>query len=162
MKVLIVYGTRYGMTKLTSETIYELISGLGHTAIVSGYRLEREIKKQLDDFDLLVVGSSIVSGRWKSGVKRFLKKYCKNRKVAVFVTAGGTLNRAEKDGRTKEDAFEKANQNYIEPVIQKYGIQPIKVGVFGGQYKRGSKIKYNNWSKEDIIVWIDDLLKKIK
>ena len=147
------------MTQLTSETMCELLNNEHkHSAYVTSYRLEKETKKQLDSFDLIIVGSSIVSGRWKSGIKRFLKKYCKNRKTAVFVTAGGTLNRAEKDGRTKEDAFEKAKENYIQPVIEKYGLKPIKIGVFGGQYKKRDKIKYNNWSKEDITIWVNELV----
>ena len=66
-----------------------------------------------------------------------MKKYCINKKSAVFVTADGTINRAIKERRTKEDAFERAMQNYIQPIISKSGIKPMQIGVFGGQYKRG-------------------------
>lgn len=159
MKALIIYGTRYGMTKLTADTISEeLNANYEFEIITSENKLKRDYKKEVENFDLVIVGSSIVSGFWKSGVKRFLKKYGqKNKHIAIFVTAGGTLYHAKDKGLTKEEAIEKAKERYIQPLIIKYKLSPIKLGVFGGRYKKKEKVKYNNWDQEDIIQWTKDL-----
>ncbi len=162
MKILIVYGTRFGMTRLTAETMAaRLRDNYSHSVTVTTYKLEKSLCKQINEFDLLIVGSSIVSGMWKSGVKRFLKKYARNKRVALFVSAGGTLNRALKDGRPQSEGVATAIQRYIQPVVEKYGLEPIKLGAFGGQSGKGDKIKYSNWSKEDIILWVDELSKTL-
>jgi menaquinone-dependent protoporphyrinogen IX oxidase len=159
MKALIVYGTRYGMTKLTADTIgEELKTSYNFEITASENRLSRDLKKAVNDFDLIVAGSSIVSGFWKSGVKRFLKKYCSNnKKVAIFITAGGTLYYAKDKGLSKEEAIEKAKEKYIFPLIKKYKLTPILLGVFGGQYKKKNKVKFNNWDKDDILKWTKEL-----
>jgi menaquinone-dependent protoporphyrinogen IX oxidase len=163
MKALIVYGTRYGMTKLTVDTISEeLETKYNFEITVSENRLNRDLKKVVDEFDLIIAGSSIVSGFWRSGVKRFLKKYCSNnKKVAIFVTAGGTLYYAKDKGLTKEEAIEKAKEKYILPLIKKYKLTPVLLGVFGGQYKKKNKVRYNNWDKDDILKWTDELVQVV-
>ena len=157
MNFLIVYGTRYGMTRLTAETMGEWLQKENkNSVIITDYKISKKIRKQINSFDLIIAGSFIVSSRWKGGVKRFLKKYGKDKKLALFVTAGGTLYHANERGQTKEEAIERAKQKYILPVVEKYGLKPTKLGVFGGQYKKRKKVKYNNWNKDDIITWIKE------
>ncbi len=160
MKVLIIYGTRYGKTRLTAETMSRLLTEkYGHSVVVSSYKLDQSVKKSLDDFDYFIVGTSIVAGMWKSGVKRFLKKYAAGKRLAVFVTAGGTLEMANSGKKSKAEAIDSAIQRYIQPKMLKFNLKPEKTGAFGGQYGEGKQMKFNNWSREDIEIWIDELSK---
>lgn len=130
--------------------------------MLSDYKLTKDIKRSIPDYDLVIAGSSIVSGRWKSGVKKFLGKYRGQFKhLAIFVTAGGTMNTVSKGQRTKEEAVETAIERYIEPVKKKFDLTPLAEGVFGGQYGKEPKVRYNNWNKEDILHWAEQLNMKI-
>ena len=76
MNILIVYGTRFGKTRETAATLGSTLrDSFGHTVTISSYKLSKEIKAGIKNFGLLIAGSSIVAGMWKSGVKRILKKY---------------------------------------------------------------------------------------
>ena len=158
MEILIIYSTRYGKTRLTAETMGRLLIGkYGHSVTVSSYKLDRQLKNTIDDFDFVIAGTSITAGMWKSGVKRFLKKYAKGKRLAVFVSAGGTLEMVNAGKLSKTEAVARAVHKYIQPKMEKYGLRPEKVGAFGGQYGEGEKMKFNNWSREDIEKWIDEL-----
>jgi len=165
MKLLIVYGTRYGMTKKTGELMYDRIIEKAPEieSTISDYHLNRELKRQMAAYDSFIVGSSIVAGFWKSGVKRFLKKYSLGEKVtSIFVTAGGSLQYAIKNNLSREEAIQKAITKYIQPVIEKYKINPLKLGVFGGQMIQHKKVKFTNWNENDILSWTDELISQLK
>ena len=152
MNILIVYGTRHGMTKKTVENLGHILEGqYNHKVEISNYKISKKVKAEIVNYDLIIVGSSIVVGLWKSGAKKFLKKYRANFKnVAIFVTAAGTLERAKEEGKSKEEGVSTAKSKYIEPVKTKYQIHTLMDGVFGGQYGKEQKIRFNNWNLEDI------------
>ena len=100
-KTLIVYGTRKGTT---TETV-QLIAGVlkteyNHEVDICESSQLKYYKKRLNEFNNIIIGSSIVSGWWKGRVLSFAKKDIFNGKyVAVFITAGGTLNKVFKYGK---------------------------------------------------------------
>jgi len=164
MNILIVYGTRHGMTKKTAENLESILeSQYSHKVEVSNYKISKEVKAEIGNYDLIIVGSSIVAGLWKSGVKRFLKKYrTKFKNVAIFVTAAGTLERAKEKGQSKEEGVKIAKSKYIDPVKDKYKIGTVIDGVFGGQYGKEPKVRFNNWNLDDIKGWADGLHTRLK
>jgi menaquinone-dependent protoporphyrinogen IX oxidase len=164
MKILIVYGTRYGMTKKTAEELADILRGHYNFKVdITTYKISKSLKAEIVNYNLVIVGSSIVAGFWKSGAKKFLKKHRSEFKnVAIFVTAAGTLERAKEKGQPKEEGVSTAKLKYIEPIKNKYGIETLTDGVFGGQYGQEPKIKFNNWNLDDIKEWARELDYKLQ
>ena len=164
MNILIVFGTRHGMTEKTADNLGLVLKDqYKHNVVVSNYKLSKELKTEIMNYDLIIVGSSIVAGRWKSGVKRFLKKYrTEFKNVAIFVTAAGTLERAKENGESREEGISTAKSKYIEPVKSKYQINTIIDGVFGGQYGKEPKVRFNNWNLDDIRDWAEEIDKRLR
>jgi hypothetical protein len=159
MKILIVYGTKFGWTGRTAEYLGEVLQQrYHHKTMVSDYKLPKGLKRNINEFDLVIAGSSIVSGMWKPGVKSFLRKYSNEiKKLAIFVTAASTLQRAVEDGQSVEEGRAMAKDKYIEPVKSKYQLTTITESAFGGQKGKEHKIKFNNWKKEDIADWAEEI-----
>ena len=74
-KALIVYGTRYGATARTSENIAETLSEEG--LYVKVVNLKKDVVKDIDEYDLVIVGSGIQINKWTGEPKKFLKKFQK-------------------------------------------------------------------------------------
>ena len=159
MKALILYGTRYGFTGKTARVIESVLSEKGVKVDVIENKAPRGIGKELNTYDLVVVGSSIVAGMWKSGAKAFLKKYGgKIKNLYLFVTAAGCLNAVESKEISKEEAVKSATERYINPLTEKYGLTVGASAVLGGQFGKGDKIKYNNWNEQDIRAFAENLV----
>lgn len=156
---LLVYGTRKGTTTDTVQTIAEVLrSDFNHSVDICGSDKLKLYKKRRNEFDNIIIGSSVVSGRWKSRVLSFAKKdQFGNKNVAVFVTAGGTLNKVQKYGMTKQDAVDEAIQKYIEKYSGRFKFTPVSKAAFGGKVVKKKGIKYNNWDKSDIEAWAKEL-----
>jgi menaquinone-dependent protoporphyrinogen IX oxidase len=74
-RTLIIFATRKGTTENTAKVIAEtlLLRHKHHVEIVN-IKSMKKFKNALNDFDNIIVGSSIVSGKWVSRSLRFLKK----------------------------------------------------------------------------------------
>ena len=158
-RILIVYGTRRGTTENTANVIAEtLILKHGHVVEVTDVKNIRTYKQRLHEFEIIVVGSSIQSGRWVNRALRFLKKHdFINQKVAIFVTAGGILNKEKKYGMKKEDVIHEAICNYIDRFLPNFRFTPVSKMAFGGMVIRSGKEKFNSWNREDIEAWAINL-----
>lgn len=155
-KTLIVYGTRRGTTADTAQVIGEtLVLKCHHKVEMTDVRYVRKYKKSIAEFNNIIVGSSIVSGRWVGQALRFLKKHAfSDQKVAVFVTAGGTLNKFLKEGIPKDVLVKEAVQKYIDKYLPKFKFVPVAKTAFGGNVERKGIMKYNNWNREEIEQWV--------
>jgi menaquinone-dependent protoporphyrinogen IX oxidase len=160
---IIVFGTRKGMTENTVNVIAEtLIQKHHHNVEIANVKDIRKYKHRLSEFDNLIVGSSIKSGRWVSSALRFLKKNTfAGKSVAIFVTAGGTLNKEKKYGMKKEDVIDEAISKYIDLYLPKFSFTPISKMAFGGRVVRSGKEKYNSWNRKDIETWAIELGKML-
>ena len=158
-KTLIVFGTRKGTTTETVHIIADVLRDkYSQTVEIADSKQIKYYKKRLNEFDNIIIGSSIVSGWWKSSVLSFAKRNVfEGKKVAVFVTAGGTLNKVAKYGISKEDAIKEAITKYIEKYSKKFRFNPILKGAFGGKVIKRGTIKYNSWNREDIYNWANNL-----
>lgn len=158
-KILIIYGTRKGTTAETVDVIASVLRDKFSSSVdLADSSQIRKYKERFDEYDFLIIGSSIVSGRWKSKVLSFAKKkFLAGKKVAVFVTAGGTLNKVAKYGYTKEAAVKEAIEKYIGKYEKKFKFTPVLKGAFGGKVIKKGKEKYNSWNREDIENWATGL-----
>jgi len=128
-KVLLVYGTRYGSTEEISNKIKEVLQK--NDIDVDLINLEdRKLKNlpSLEEFDGIMIGSSIKIGKMTKNVRKFLKKYAdklknKTNLIGVFVSCGSAGDPAERP---------KARKEYIESVLEKYGIDADMYEAFGG------------------------------
>lgn len=129
-KALIVYGTRFGATTGTSEEIASVLRSEGFDT-----RVVNAKKEKVDDvsgYDLVVVGSGMMIGRWTGEPEKFLRKHRKelaNKKVALFVSSAGRAM-LEYEGNTEE--IEKTQKKYLEDKAVKYDLHPIAMSMFGG------------------------------
>lgn len=82
MKILIVYGTKYGCTKKCVENLKTLLNG--DTTILSA----KNIKVNVDKFDTVIIGGSVYMGKIQKEVSQFCKKNKRKllqKKLALFV-----------------------------------------------------------------------------
>ena len=163
-KTLIIYGTRKGTTKNTVILIAEILKcKFSHSVDISDTKHLKDYKKRINEYDNIIIGSSIVSGFWVSKVLSFAKRNIYNNKnVAIFVTAGGTLNKVEKYGITKEEAINEAIEKYINKYLKKFKFVPISKMAFGGKVIKRGLTRYNSWNNEDIINWAIMIGDKLK
>ena len=77
-KVLIVYGTRYGSTAEIAKELAILMENQGiATQIVNLKEVKRKSWPLIDEYDGILVGSSIKIGRWMKEPKKFLESNTK-------------------------------------------------------------------------------------
>jgi menaquinone-dependent protoporphyrinogen IX oxidase len=132
-KALIVYGTRYGATEMTSEEIADVLRQ--EELDVRVVNLKNDKVKDISEYELVIVGSGIQINRWTKEPEKFLKKFQKelaNKKVALFVCCGSTQPLDDKTD--KAESIEKARTKYLEEKAAKYNLQPVAMGLFGGVY----------------------------
>lgn len=126
---LIVYGTSFGATKETSEEIARILREENFDIKI--VNAQEEKIKDISEYQLVIVGSSLANCKWNSQAEDFLKKFhneLKQKKLALFVSSVITI--AEREGNTDEIA--KIQKIAMEDKVSKYGFKPIMTGVFGG------------------------------
>jgi len=129
VRALIVYGTRYGATKGTSEEIAKILREENFDVKV--VNVQEEKIKDISEFGLVAVGSGIACGRWVNEAEDFLKKFRKefeNKKLALFVSSVEPIS--AKEGNKVEVA--KMHKIDLEDRVLKYGLKPVSMGFFGG------------------------------
>ena len=88
-KVLLVYESKYGNTKLVAETIAEGIKGVSDNQ-ASIYELKEIKLKQPPDFDMVLIGSPNHMGSATRSIRKFIdelgKLNLKGKPAAVFDT----------------------------------------------------------------------------
>jgi menaquinone-dependent protoporphyrinogen IX oxidase len=152
---LIIYGTRKGTTEKTAAAIAEtLILKFNHHVEMINIRKIRRYRRRLNEFDILIVGTSIIWGRWVNRVLRFLKRLnLPSLKVAIFVTAGITLSKASNFEISKEEAIQEAIRNYIDKYQAQFRFRIISKMAFGGMILKNGTKKIDSWNREDIKEW---------
>ena len=131
MKALIAYGTRYGSTTGIAEKIKSIFES--HEIEVDLVNLGKEKVRDLD-YDLIVIGSGIQVGNWTKDSLKFLEKNAaeiKQKNHALFVTSGLARDKSKQEEYTEQ---------YLNQVAEKYGLNPVKVGLFVGSFDMN---KYN-------------------
>ena len=126
---LIVYGSSFGATKGTSEEIARILREENFDITV--VNAQEEKVKDISEYELVIVGSSLANCRWNSQVEDFLKKFQKefeHKALAIFVSSVAPI--AEREGNTEE--VTKLRKIALDDKVSKYDLKPIMMGVFGG------------------------------
>jgi menaquinone-dependent protoporphyrinogen IX oxidase len=126
---LIVYGTSFGTTKETSEEIAKVLNE--EKFDINIVNAQEEKIKDISDYKLIIVGSSLANCRWNNKAEDFLKKFHKefeNKNLALFVSSLKPI--VEKEGN--KDEIVKIKKIALDDKISKYGLKPIMTGLFGG------------------------------
>ena len=129
MKSMIVYGTTFGATKGTSEEIARMLREQKFDVKI--VNAEEEKIKDISEYGLIIVGSSLANCRWNKGAEDFLKKFHKefeNKKLALFVSSVAPI--AEREANTAE--VDKERKIALEDKVSKYNLKPVAMGLFGG------------------------------
>jgi len=129
VKALILYGTRYGATKGTSEEIAKVLQE--EKFDVKVVNAQEEKVKDISEYGLIAVGSGVACGRWVNEAEDFLKKFKKEfekKKLALFVSSVEPI--AAREGNIEEVA--KMHKIDLEDRVAKYDLRPVAMGFFGG------------------------------
>lgn len=144
VKVLLVYGTRFGATASTSEEIASVLRSEGLDVKV--VNAKKESVKDISVYNLIIVGSGMMIDRWTKEPENFLRKFqneLAKKKVALFVSSGAqaTIEHDKKfTGRMGgksvtlygDEAIGRGKKVYLEEKATKYGLKPISMALFGG------------------------------
>jgi len=155
VKTIILYATKYGATKEIAERVAKLISG----AVVHDV-LDRDTVPSLNDFDCVILGSSLCAGSIRKEMKAYLKASAdelQGKRIGLFLSGF-----AEKEA---DKAFEKNFLKVIKAEVVSKGFlggifDPEKVGKTGRFLMRiVAKIGYytNTISDEAIKKFVKDL-----
>ncbi len=128
-RALIVYGTKFGATKGTSEEIAKKLREEGFEVKVVNAKEEKV--EEISEYGLIVVGSSLAGCRWNSDVEDFLKRFHKEferKRLALFVSSVAPI--AEREGNT--DEVSKERKIALEDKVSRYSLKPVAMGLFGG------------------------------
>lgn len=128
-KALIVYTTRFGATKSTSDEIARVLREEKFDA--KTVNIKEEKIQSIDEYDLIVVGSGMSMGNWGSEAEDFLKRFqheLGGKKLALFISSLKPVE--EKEG--KADIVNRIQKIGIDDKIQKYHLNTLSTGVFGG------------------------------
>ena len=123
---LIVYGTSFGATKGTSEEIARILREENFD--IKLVNAQEEKVKDISEYNLVIVGSSLANCKWNSQAEDFLKKFHKefeHKELALFVSSVKTI--AEREGNTEELA--KIRKIALEEQVSKHGLKPIMTGL---------------------------------
>ena len=152
-KALIAYGTRRGATAETAKIIASILRE--EFALVVD---EVDVKKEkepinLDQYQNIIIGSSIAIGRWTKEAKRFLENDFADKQVFVFVLSGRAGKAIEENDMKKYQEFQK---KYIDDTLAKYPhVKPVESKAFGGI------TFFHNWKREDVVSWAKEIGKRL-
>jgi menaquinone-dependent protoporphyrinogen oxidase len=126
MRALVAFGTKYGSTERVAEEISSVLTAQG--ASVTVLDLRSNGKEEIDDFDLIIIGSGICMGSWSKGAQRFLEANVlglARKRVALFACSG--------DVAFGRSSIEECRTKYLDDVAHRHGIvSPVSSALFGG------------------------------
>jgi menaquinone-dependent protoporphyrinogen oxidase len=125
MKALVIYGSRWGGTVAVARRIGDILSEEGYSVDIVDAKNK---SPNLEIYDLVIVGSGIRADKWTKETVNFLEKNAeqlKTRKTALFVSC-------QMADRPEKEVYDNAKNQYLKQTAQRYGLQPVSYGFFGG------------------------------
>ena len=134
-KILIAYGTRYGSTEEISQEIAKTLKKKGLEPEL--YNLGEEKTKKwpnVDEFDGVMIGTSLKVNSWKKQVKNYVNKYrdqLKKKNLAVFTCGAYAI------GAPKE-----AYDDIAKRLLEDFELEADIYDAFGGvlDFSENSKV----------------------
>lgn len=141
MKTLIAYATKYGSTKICAERLAKEMTGN-----VSIIELKKNMKIDINDYETIIIGSSIYMGRYLGAVRKFVYKnvdILKKKRLGLFI--------CHMDKETPADDV--IANNMPKGIVNKAA---VKMG-FGGAYKIDKLNKFHRFIFEKVAKTTEDL-----
>lgn len=152
MKVLVSYDTKNGSTTDVAQAIASRLREHGYQVDIQPARSVRQLK----NYNCLVVGAPIYSGRWLSGAHRVLKLLRKLKSDQIPAVAVFALG-PRKDEGPESWVLPKAQ---FDRALRKHSdITPVSAALFGGADppKKSVRRDIRDWASID--AWADKLAK---
>jgi flavorubredoxin len=147
VKVLVVYDTKYGNTKLAGESIVEGIKEVEGMETSTGYVKEIDIGK-VADYDAIVLGAPNHMGRPSQTMKKFVDRLAgldlKPKSAAVFGTYAGRVRSPDRAVKKLEKMMEQKlpNLKLISPSLS------VKVNGVTGPLVEGQLPKCKDFGRK--------------
>jgi menaquinone-dependent protoporphyrinogen oxidase len=128
-KILIAYDTKHGATSSIADKIADVLCA-------DGFQVDLKMARNVTDvspYDAVIAGSPVYMFSWLPGTTNFLNKFktaLADKPVALFITCTYL-----KDDNDTPDRRAHAVELYIQPVMEKTGIEPISSGVLSGEFQ---------------------------
>jgi menaquinone-dependent protoporphyrinogen IX oxidase len=163
VRVLIAYATRYGATADTAEVISQTLENEYSVKVDILDLKTKGLTIDLQEYDAVIVGSSIVMGRWAKEAQNFIKSNFAGVKVAVYLCAAYSCGKAIAEGESIE--YEKHLKKLVDKPLSEYSLVPISMRGFGGRVVFRGNTTLDNWNRNDVIEWsreLGDIVTKTK
>ena len=128
-KILILYGTRYGITKEVCSRIAEILENKGLNPMVLNFENIKSKKNLvLEEYDGLLLASGIKVGKMTKETRNFIEENAEflrttSKPFGLFVSSGMA---------SSPDKIPNLRKKYIEDFLKEYRIKPDLYDVFGG------------------------------
>ncbi len=120
IQTAVVYFTKGGAAEIYATAVADELAGFGH--IVDVIDLRKNDSPNLDAYDNVILGTGVRIGMVYRRAKRFLKRDdLKDKNLAIFLASGIAI-----------DEPERSEEKFLEPMIKKYGLEPVKCDAFPG------------------------------
>lgn len=121
---LLIYGTSEGQTGKVADRIVRVLTTRGHDARAVNIK-ETPSTPHLDDFDAILIGSSIHVGKHQASIRQFVdanRDVLATKPTAFFQVS---LSSATESGRAQA-------AGYVETFLDETEWHPDRIGLFGG------------------------------
>jgi menaquinone-dependent protoporphyrinogen IX oxidase len=148
-KTLLAYVSAGGATESYAQIVADTLRSRGH--VVDVVDLKRDKIPDLSSYGNVVVGTGVRIGMVYRKGKQFLRrKELEGKRLAIFLSSGMAVENAEK-----------SRAKFLEPLVQKYGLNPVMCDAFPGKMPGfGGKLK-DMTDPEIARVWAGELASKL-
>lgn len=126
MKILALYGSRFGQAEAILRRVAGALENRGHSVtLVRGDAVPEGLR--LSDYDAAVVATSIIMGRYQSYVRRWVRSHADtlNGMPSAFISVNGTPPETTPEWRAEAHA-------YVKKLTNETGWNPRWIATFAG------------------------------
>jgi menaquinone-dependent protoporphyrinogen oxidase len=132
MKILAVYGSRFGQAEAILRRITGVLQTRGHeVSVFKGDQLPAATA--VDSFDAIVVAASIIVGRYQPYIREFVARHLATLRdrPSAFVSVSGTSPESV-------PAWRASAERYVRQFLDETGWRPCRTATFAGalRYRR--------------------------
>jgi menaquinone-dependent protoporphyrinogen oxidase len=132
MRILAVYGSRFGQAESVLQRISRVLESHGHTVtLFKGDAVPRDLA--LPDYDAVIIAASIIMGRYQPYIRTFVQRHAGglNARPSAFVSVNGHSPESAPEWR-------QAARQYVQAFLADTAWQPHRTATFSGalRYQR--------------------------
>ncbi|MEU5261977.1 flavodoxin domain-containing protein [Amycolatopsis sp. NPDC021455] len=153
--VLVVFATKHGSTQQVANTI---VTALSRDDVTAQSRPAAQVPEPLRDWDLVILGGALYSGRWHRDAHRFLKRHRRELGTVPIAVFG-------MGPRTDDEAAWRHSRRQLDRALAKRAwLSPLAVTVFGGvdPPRRGDRVRRDLRDGDVIRRWAGSVLARVR